>query len=203
MPIARTPRPPGTCLRGPPHRGRLPGPRRVGVMRPQARPVRIRSLRQRPSGRREPTAENRETTYGGRFRTPPGASADRCTLRADCDPGWLAIHGQRIEGGFTASMPTTGPDRWHGPKRRRAELPIGGVLVSRAGARSTEPKHWNVRGDWPDAADGVAGWWEALRALNTPTGGRRLSEPSRTPQPRDAEGSPPNLSATRPLRAPS
>ena len=60
------------------------------------------------------------------------------------DPGWLAIHGERIQGSFTASMPTTGPDRWRGPRRRRAELPIGGVLVSRAGARSTEPKHWKI-----------------------------------------------------------
>ena len=70
MPIARTPRPPGTCLRGPPHRGRLPGPRRVGVMRPHARPVRIRPLRQRLSGRREPTAENRSGTSGDHLRRP-------------------------------------------------------------------------------------------------------------------------------------
>ena len=39
-------------------------------MRPQARPVRIRSLPQRQSGRREATAENRSGTSGDHFRRP-------------------------------------------------------------------------------------------------------------------------------------
>ena len=45
-------------------------PRCVAVMRPQARPVRIRSLRQRPSGRREATAENRSGSSADHLRRP-------------------------------------------------------------------------------------------------------------------------------------
>ena len=39
-------------------------------MRPQVRPVRIRSLRQRPSGRREATAENRSGSSADHLRRP-------------------------------------------------------------------------------------------------------------------------------------
>ncbi len=48
-------------------------------MRPQARPVRIRSLPQRPSGRREATAENRSDTSGDHTRRPvSNASGSVC-----------------------------------------------------------------------------------------------------------------------------
>ena len=67
-------------------------PRCVAVMRPQARPVRIRSLRQRPSGRREATAENRSGSSADHLRRPVSDAsgsvgneadrADRRTLRA-------------------------------------------------------------------------------------------------------------------------
>ena len=39
-------------------------------------------IRAQRGDRREPVRVQAETTYGGRFRTPPGASADRRTLRA-------------------------------------------------------------------------------------------------------------------------
>ena len=45
-------------------------PRCVAVMRHQARPVRIRSLPQRPSGRREATAENRSGSSADHLRRP-------------------------------------------------------------------------------------------------------------------------------------
>ena len=74
------------------------------------------------------------------------------------DPGWLAIQGQKVFPNYgPCGRSTTDDDNdpWQGSPRVRVELPIGGVLVSRTGVRSSEPRGWKIWRVLPAGATAV------------------------------------------------
>ncbi len=90
------------------------------------------------------------------------------------DPGWLGVHGPRITAGYGPGGPTEGSgdtDTYRGANRQPVELPIGGVLVSRANDRSTERKGWNI---WRVLPAGPAAVLEAT-VDDDPEGGERIA----------------------------
>ena len=62
------------------------------------------------------------------------------------DPGWQAIHGMRLSGEYEL-FPETGsgpnPDLPRARRRRRWAVPVGSVLVSRAGGGDA-PRGWRI-----------------------------------------------------------
>ena len=60
------------------------------------------------------------------------------------DPGWLAIHGTSISGSYgpDGGVREHGGEAWRGERRRRIELPVGGLLVTRHSGAGSEKPGW-------------------------------------------------------------